>query len=36
MKKNTKFGVVETYEDAKKCAELFKKHRDLIIGIILL
>ncbi len=31
---NTKFGVVETYEDAKKSAELFKKHRDSIIGII--
>jgi len=31
---DTKFGVVETYEDAKKCAELFKKHRDSILGII--
>jgi len=31
---NTKFGVVETYKDANKCAELFKKHRDSIIGII--
>jgi len=33
--KITKFGVVETYEDAKKCAELFKKDRDSIIGIII-
>ena len=31
---DTKFGVVETYEDAKKCAELFKKHRDSITGIV--
>ncbi|MHA1149771.1 MAG: L-fucose/L-arabinose isomerase family protein [Promethearchaeota archaeon] len=32
---DTKDGVVETYEDAKKCAELFKKNRDKIQGIIL-
>ena len=32
---DTKFGVVETYEDAKKCAELFKNHRDSIIGIVI-
>ncbi|KKN01914.1 hypothetical protein LCGC14_1123000, partial [marine sediment metagenome] len=31
---HSKFGVVETYEDAKKCAQLFKKHIDSIIGII--
>jgi len=31
---DTKYGVVETYEDAKKCAELFKKHRDSMTGII--
>jgi len=31
---DTKFGVVETYNDAKKCAELFKKHRASILGII--
>ncbi len=32
---DTKDGVVETYADAKKCAELFKKNRDDIIGIII-
>ena len=31
---DAKFGVVETYEDTKKCAELFKNHRDSIIGIV--
>jgi len=30
----TKFGVVETYEDAKKCADLFKANREKISGII--
>jgi len=29
-----KYGAVETWEDAKKCADLFKKHRDEIDGII--
>jgi len=33
-KEDTKFGVVETYEDAKKCAELFKLNNDKIIGIL--
>lgn len=28
------FGTVETYEQAKKCAELFKQHREKIDGII--
>ena len=32
---DTKFGVVETYSDAKKCAELFKKNKEHIIGIII-
>ena len=32
--KDTKSGTVETWEDAKKCAELFKKKRDLIDGVI--
>ncbi len=32
--KDTKFGAVETWEDAKKCADLFKKKRDVIDGII--
>lgn len=30
----TKHGCVETWEDAQKCAELFKSHRDEIYGII--
>lgn len=33
--KQTKFGSVETYEDAKKCAELFKKHSKDIKGVII-
>ncbi|MEE9376728.1 MAG: L-fucose/L-arabinose isomerase family protein [Candidatus Lokiarchaeia archaeon] len=32
---NTPLGAVETYSDAKKCAELFKKNSDKILGIIL-
>lgn len=32
--KDTKYGAVETWEDAKKCADLFRKHRDEIDGII--
>ncbi|MCC6697523.1 MAG: L-fucose/L-arabinose isomerase family protein [Candidatus Hydrogenedentes bacterium] len=31
---DTKFGSVETWSDAKKCADLFKKHRDKIDGVI--
>ena len=31
---DTKFGSVVTYEDSKKCAELFKAHHDEIDGII--
>jgi L-fucose isomerase-like protein len=30
----TKFGSVETLQDARQCAELFKKHADQIDGII--
>ena len=30
----SKFGSVETYEDAKACAELFKKNKNKIDGII--
>jgi L-fucose isomerase-like protein len=30
----TKFGSVESVEDARKCAELFKKHTDEIDGIL--
>ncbi|MHA1460712.1 MAG: L-fucose/L-arabinose isomerase family protein, partial [Promethearchaeota archaeon] len=33
---DTKFGVVETYSDAKKCAELFKKNKERISGIIVI
>jgi len=30
----TKLGAVETWQDAKKCADLFKQHRDEIDGIL--
>ncbi|MBV8552966.1 MAG: L-fucose/L-arabinose isomerase family protein [Acidobacteriaceae bacterium] len=30
----SKFGAVETYEEARRCAELFKKHREAIEGVI--
>ncbi|MFX1447915.1 MAG: L-fucose/L-arabinose isomerase family protein [Promethearchaeota archaeon] len=33
---DTKFGVIETYSDAKKCAELFKKHKEDITGILVI
>ena len=32
--KDTKFGTVGTWEEAKKCAEIFRKNRDKIDGII--
>lgn len=32
----TKLGGVETYKEAQKCAELFKKHREDIAGILVL
>ena len=32
--RDTKFGSVETWEDAKKCADLFKANRDKIDGVI--
>lgn len=32
--KTTKLGAVETWEDAQKCAELFKANRDKIGGIL--
>jgi len=31
---DTRYGAVETYEDSKKCAALFKAHRDEIDGIL--
>ena len=31
---DTAYGAVETYEESKKCAELFKAHRDEIEGIL--
>ena len=31
---DTKFGVVETLQDARKCADLFKQRRDEIDGIL--
>src|SRR5450755_1542732 len=30
----SKFGAIETFEEAKRCAELFKKHRETIEGVI--
>src|SRR5512136_388836 len=33
---DTKLGAVETYDDAKRCADLFKQHRDEIDGILVL
>jgi len=32
----TRYGAVETWEQVKKCAALFKKHRDEIDGILVL
>jgi L-fucose isomerase-like protein len=32
--KDTKFGCVETWQDAKACADLFKKNRQKIDGVI--
>jgi L-fucose isomerase-like protein len=32
--KETRYGSVETWSDAKKCAELFKAHKDGIDGIL--
>jgi L-fucose isomerase-like protein len=31
---DTKFGAVETREESHRCAELFKRHRDEIAGVI--
>jgi L-fucose isomerase-like protein len=31
---DTKFGSVETLTDARKCADLFKRHRDQIDGVL--
>jgi L-fucose isomerase-like protein len=33
---DTKLGAVETYNDAKKCADFFKQHRDAIAGILVI
>jgi L-fucose isomerase-like protein len=30
----SKFGAVETFEEARRCADLFKKHRETIEGVI--
>ena len=30
----TKFGAVETREESRKCADLFRKHRDAIDGVV--
>ncbi len=31
---DTKFGVVETYEDARRCADLFRQHASEIDGVV--
>lgn len=33
---DTEYGVVETYQDAKKCAEIFKNHKDEIEGVLVI
>ncbi len=33
---DTKYGVIESFSDAKKCADLFKRNRDKIIGILVI
>ena len=33
---DTKFGAVETYDDAKKCASLFKTCTEIIVGVIVI
>lgn len=33
--KDTKYGAVESLQDARKCAELFARHRDEIDGILI-
>jgi L-fucose isomerase-like protein len=33
---DTKLGGVETYKEAQKCAELFKKHQDEIMGVLVI
>jgi L-fucose isomerase-like protein len=30
----TKYGVVETFEDSRKCADLFRRNRDRIDGVV--
>ncbi|MBD3198652.1 MAG: fucose isomerase [Candidatus Lokiarchaeota archaeon] len=35
-KEDTPFGAVETYQDAKVCANLFKKNREKIDGILII
>ena len=34
--KDTKLGGVETYQEARACADLFKKHREEIMGVLVL
>jgi len=31
---DSKFGAVETFEEAKRCADLFRQHRDTIEGVV--
>lgn len=34
-KESTHYGTVESYQDAKKCAEIFKRYKDIIDGILI-
>jgi L-fucose isomerase-like protein len=33
-KDDSKYGAVETFEEAKRCADLFRQHRDTIEGVV--
>lgn len=33
-KEDSKYGAVETFEEAKRCADLFRRHRDSLDGVV--
>jgi len=33
-KEDSKYGAVETFEEAKRCADLFRRHRDTLDGVV--
>jgi len=33
-KEDSKYGAVETFEEAKRCADLFRQHRDSLDGVV--